>query len=410
MAADLPLRLKRREIVLLVIIFLLTFGVYRSITIVDDIWRDTTVVQNVLNQQPLGVGGKLVFIWLGRIFVELGKTVWAASPIQSLSFSSMLFGALASVNIYFAYRSLFNQRYIGIVASLILAFSPWYFHSSTSPEKYAISLFFVMGTVWAWAAKSWIVWGLMFGLALASHPASAILLLPFAGHAYVTRNGRSDIKSMFVGVIVAVVIFLGLTSLAPGSNLGSANWISGIQSLGLGKRLSISLNAIQPIYWIILLIYLAIIVAFAYVFRHRKKISRYGFTMLLVAIPYLVIFYFNLQPILGIGGVALTALSLLAVPALWAVEDRKEELIFLLLWLLPSLIVFPLLGFSAPALYGFIAPPLVLLTCRLVDKSLDGEWLDLWWALGLPSSWYYRMGKALVLAILVISFYQSARA
>lgn len=407
MATESSLRVKRREIILLSIVVLLIFGVFRSSAIVDGVWQNSISVRSVVDQQPLGVGGKPVFIWLGRIFVDLGSMIWNVTAVQSLSFLSTLFGVLSGINVYFVYRSLFKQRYIGTVASLLLALSPWYFQSSTSPERYAVSLFFITGSVWAWTAHSWLAWGVMLGLALASHASAAILMLPFAGSLYLNRASIVDGKKLVLGGIIAIGIAFGAVAWMLHSYHGL---ISDAQGLALGERLGNSLKAMEPVHIIIVVAYVVLAAAFAYVSRKREKISRYGLAALLIAIPYLAILYFSLQPVSNAAGAALTVLAILAVPALWPVEQSKGELAFLLLWLAPPLVVFSLLNFGGSALYGLLIPPLTLLACRLLDRSLDGQWLDFWWALGLPSNWYYRLAKMLVLGILALSFYQTTRA
>lgn len=343
------------------------------------------------------------------LLISLSLVFFVYRSNQSLTPYSMVFGAFGSIGVYFAYRALFQQRYIGIVAAALVVFSPWYYAESFLSEKQAAGVFFAATAVWAWGERRWLPWGLAFGLALASHPATQVLAPPFAAHAIIRRRSIPPPRGLILGALAAALMVAAALGWFWGSYGRLDEWVS-IDTLAGWREAFDSprlLRASQPPLLLSIGVYVAVVGTFAYAFRARPRVFTLGVAALAVALPYIVLLAINFQPILAVGGPLLWVLALIAIPALWKVDPEHDQIVFLLLWLAPSLIILRVLGLADPTYYVFLIPALAILACRLLERTLDGQWLDFWWAAGLPTSLYYRLGKIVALGVLLYSMSQA---
>lgn len=202
------LKIQKFELILLFITFLVILSVYVSTSFHSFLSIDgPAYILSIINKTPGWMDGKPVYIWIGRFFLWLGNILGYSGPelIYVFDFYSAVFGALTCVNIYFIYRKLFDRRYEGIVASILLAFSPIFLLTSSMVEVYTPNLFFVTLSILFWLERNFVLFGISWGLAISSHASSILLVVPFL----VSLPSKRDMKNnLFVGLIITVVILL----------------------------------------------------------------------------------------------------------------------------------------------------------------------------------------------------------
>ncbi|MBI4317415.1 MAG: glycosyltransferase family 39 protein [Chloroflexi bacterium] len=403
-----PSRLKRREIVLLLIGLVIVLWTYRSSGGAPPV-APSAIALRVAALEPLDAGGSPAYVWLGWALVGLGSIVGNYPPDQVLRILSILAGLLSGVALYFAYRALFSNIYIGVVPAALLVFSPLSFSLSTTVERYGIGILFITVAVWAWTTGRWLIWGGFAGLALAVHPASATAVLPFLATTSWPRRKASELWQPVAALsLMLVVVLVGYGWVA--SRLGGlSTWWQNLVSAELAYFLDAAAWPAITATPLLAVVFVLVTIVGVFAIFVPKRTGGKSFVLSLVITALLFVFLVaaNFGLIARLAGLFLVLLSTLSVPVLWIVEQRRQQLVFLLLWMLPSLLALWFVRQSGSALLLFTIAPLALMASRLIDRSLDGQWLDYWWALGLPTKWYYRLLKLFVLAMLVLLVVQA---
>lgn len=324
---------------------------------------------------PGWLDGKPAYIWMGKLVFETWRSFSASREtlIKVFALYSALFGAMAAVNVYLIFRALFSRSYLGGMVSMLLAFAPVFFYTAVTIEVYTFNIFWITLAILSWIKKRYLLWGIAWGLALASHVTSSLLFLPFVW-SLLYRPYSIQWKRMLVGScltlsIVAVsygwvlsfytsipafIEFFGSISRDQYLNRPTVTWV--IQSLikfkeGFGIYLFISGGLLL---------------------RFRKY--------WLKAIPILVLFPFlalycafyrlNIIRLSWSCGYILTGLCIVASVLLYGNKGKREPLIFLLLWVLPYAALF--LGWiqDGGQFYIYLVPPMALITGGLFNDIL----------------------------------------
>ena len=141
------------DVLLLLLSTVFIFGVFANqlpVMLAND---DGAYYANmILSLRPGWMDGKPAYIWIGYIISKVASFLGVSRPSLVLVFGlySALFGSLTVVNLYFIGKSLFNQKYLGVAAGLLAAFSPIGFSMSLLIAPYSLTLFFVTLAVAAW--------------------------------------------------------------------------------------------------------------------------------------------------------------------------------------------------------------------------------------------------------------------
>jgi hypothetical protein len=208
---EIGMRINRKELVLIILtsaLILLVLANYLPSLLVDD---DSAYYANqMLALRPGWMDGKPAFVWLGHVVSVFA--LWVGVPKIGLVFvlglCSAVFMSLTSVNLYFIYRTLFGQRYLGILPGLFVAFSPIGFSSSLLISPYVTATFFVTLAVVAWLQRRFLTWSVAWALAISSHASS--ILLAFVWMASLLMNRDKEMAKRAVQQIpVTFMICLG---------------------------------------------------------------------------------------------------------------------------------------------------------------------------------------------------------
>lgn len=381
-------RVKRREKILVGLGALLALWVYRTVPLVTN----SSAVDGATLSKP-------VFSLLQR----LGRQFFGAWPMDAAAYSSAALGAVTCLLVYFIYRELFGQRYIG-VAALALAGSAPAFVSAAAGETRVVGLFFIALAVYLWLKQRWILWGVALGLAFSSHLATATLIPPFVGWLIWSRGAGAKPRRLALGAALAVAPAAAFYYWALDGYGGIVRWWQGQQAIGLQSAAPLVLGLPQ------VALFAAYVAVVLFLLLRSKSVVRRAMVSIVVAgIPYTFLMIVGGAPFIRAVGTLMWAIALVAVVPLHISDDRKREITFLLVWVVPLLILITLAPQWSNELFVFAVIPLALVACRLLDLSVDGKWLDYWWALGLPSDWYYRLCKAIVLLVLALTFVEATR-
>ncbi len=398
-------RVKRREKILLVIAVAVAFFVYRSASVVATL--DPATVGSMGQLRPLWVDGRvmpgLVLLALGELF----QLIAGLSLVYGVAYSAIGFGVLTCILVYFISRELFGQRYVSVVARARGGPARGFVDPVAGKPIYVVSLFFVALAVYAWLRQRPIIWGFAAGLAFSSHFAAALLVVPFLSWVWWSRRSLVRPWTLVAGALIAVLVagvsyFWMLSSAGgPGAWMDARLWPA-------------FRNLVLPTLGVEFVAYLAVYVAAAltlcYLFRGSRLVRRGVVAVAAVGVPFTFLLIVNGQPIFDAAGNLLWTLALISVLPLHLADGKRREFLFVLCWLVPLLLLVPLGGRNLGDLLLFALLPMALLACRLLDRTLAGEWLDYWWAFGLPSNWYYRLGKLAVLLVVVLSIIQASQA
>jgi hypothetical protein len=166
----------------------------------------------ILNLRPGWMDGKPAYIWIGYVIFKVASFFDASRPNLVLAFGlySALFGSLTAANLYFISKSLFNQKYLGIAAGLLAAFSPIGFTMSLLVAPYPLTLFFSTLAVAAWTRKNYLVWSVGWALAMCSHASSVLLAVTWLASLLASRDRKvttTVVKCLSVTVAVCLVFF-----------------------------------------------------------------------------------------------------------------------------------------------------------------------------------------------------------
>ena len=168
---------------------------------------------NIINLRPGWLDGKPLYIFVGKIFHEFGISFLPREKIVYVfDFLSAIFATLTCVNLYFIYRYLFRKRYIGILSSLCLAFSPLFFFMSVIPNHYTLMLFLSTLSVLLWLKKNFFWWAVCFGLAISSYAISLLLIFPFVYSILKQESYKREfdkISKVFSLILLICLVFYG---------------------------------------------------------------------------------------------------------------------------------------------------------------------------------------------------------
>ena len=174
-------KILHREKIILIIVTSLIFFVYLFNFSPYFVTHDSIqYTLNIINLKPGWLDGKPLYIVVGRIFYDVGRVFLPREKlIYVFDLISAIFATLTCVNLYFIYKHLFRKRYVGILSSLCLAFSPLFFFMSVIPNHYTLMLFLSTLSVLLWVKKNFFWWAVCFGLAISSYVLSLLLIFPF---------------------------------------------------------------------------------------------------------------------------------------------------------------------------------------------------------------------------------------
>jgi len=396
----------RREKVLVVLALFVALSVLRSHSVST---IDPRVADSVMRLQPLGVDGRTVPLFVLKGLYEFTRQISAASLARVMGHFAAAFATFTLLGVYFVYRELFGRRYVGVIA-LALAGSAPAFVSSTSVATLAVSLFFVVLSVYLWLKQSWIMWGLATGLALSSHYGSATVLLPFLGWAVWARRSTARPWRMGGGVALAVVITVSSYCWMLNAYGGFSSWVGNVlvPALQSASATTLGLPTIEAWHLVSFGGYSALALALAGAFRSSPLARRAIVYIFAIAAPYTFLMLVNAGSLAPVVGTLVWVIATVSILPVWSADPKRKEIVSLLCWIAPLLILVPLFAPGLSSLFVFALFPLALLACRLLDLTLDGEWLDFWWAAGLATDWYYRLGKAALALVLALSYIQAA--
>ena len=401
-------RVKRREKIVLVLAVLVALAFYRSQPVAS---LDQQTADSILGLQPFGVDGRTVPVFVLRGLYELSRQVSTASLTYVVAYFAAVFAAFTLITLYFVYRELFGQRYIGIVTLLLVGLAPAFVLAASGAHMVVIALFFIAVSVYAWLRQRWILWGIATGLALSSHYGSTALALPFLGWMIWSRKSMERPWRIAVGTFVAAVIALSSYYWVLSAQGGLEPWVEERLTEALrGVPLALAGSPVVGVEHVIFsVVYVALALAFAGFFRKNSFALQVVVSVFVVALPCTFLLYVSGPSLFGASGVLLWAMALVSLLPLWISDPNRREIAFVLCWFVPLLIVAAILAPALNGLFVFALFPLALLACRFLDRTLDGAWLDFWWAAGLPTAWYYRLSKLVVLLVLALSYLQAIR-
>lgn len=151
----------------------------------------------------MGAGRSGGYIYFSVPFIDLlGPT---ALGVRALS---LLSGLGIIILAYFLTKKLFNEK-VGILASLVMAISPWDIYLSRAGFEAHFALFLALLGVTAFLYKRYIVWGVAWGLAIHTYPTFK-LTLPLMGVLLLWFNGfRVILKQKLLVAGFIILLFFG---------------------------------------------------------------------------------------------------------------------------------------------------------------------------------------------------------
>lgn len=151
----------------------------------------------------MGSGRPGGYIYFSVPFVEIfGPTVWGERSLSLLS------GLGIMVLMYFLGKKLFNEK-IGIVASLLVAISPWDIYLSRGGFEAHFALFLALFGITAFLYKKYFWWAISWGIAILTYPTFK-LTLPIIFLLLVWFSGFKEVaKDKFFVVGLIILLFFG---------------------------------------------------------------------------------------------------------------------------------------------------------------------------------------------------------
>lgn len=362
---------EKRELLFIALLFLLILCVYSlnlTKSLITPDGAGYPLVAELL--LPGWMDGKPAYIWTGRLVFEFWQALATSREalIRTFALYSALFGALTAVNIYLIFRALFNTRYIGGMAAILLAFSPMFFYSAVTIEVYMFNIFWATLAVLFWIKRRFALWGIAWALALSSHITSIFLVFPFFW-SVLFNNYRALWRRILVGGCVVILIctvsygwVLSFYTSLPAyigfySSISHDEYIR-LPTLGWAIQHLTTFKGFWGFY---------VLVCGAFFLYFRKQMRK---TILILILLPLLIFYVafyksNLILLWKSCGYVLTSLSLAAVFLLYKKGHRREQLAFLLAWALPYALFF--LGWiqDGGQFYIYIVPQISLIVGAL---------------------------------------------
>lgn len=155
----------------------------------------------------MGSGRPGGYIYFSVPFVEiLGPTVWGERALSLIS------GLGIIVLVYFLGKKLFNEK-VGIIASFLMAISPWDIYLSRAGYEAHFALFLALAGILAFLQKKYIWWAIAWGLTVLTYPTFK-LTLPILFLLFVFMEGYEKLlkaKFFIVGIVV-LLFFAGITT------------------------------------------------------------------------------------------------------------------------------------------------------------------------------------------------------
>lgn len=152
------------------------------------------------------------------LFVLLGW-LWAQLPHDNLALHMNVLSALTSalaVGLFAGFaRALSGRHAVGLLAGVLLMFSPTLWKYAVAAERYGLLLSLLIGALWAaWVAgrrggaapgRSLYLSALLLGLALATHPTAALFALFWFAYVLLTLPGLRRSLRPWLGVALALL-------------------------------------------------------------------------------------------------------------------------------------------------------------------------------------------------------------
>jgi hypothetical protein len=162
---------------------------------------------NMIDLKPGWMDGKPAYIWVGHLVFRFASFLGASRPSLVLIFGvcSALFGSLTGVNLYFVYRSIFHERYVGVASAFLGVLAPIGLGASLLIAPYAISLFFATLAVACWLQRRYLIWSLAWALAVCSH-ASSILLVVVWMASLISSRDKSTVRMVAKHIPVFLLV------------------------------------------------------------------------------------------------------------------------------------------------------------------------------------------------------------
>lgn len=202
----------------------------------------------------MGAGRPGGYIYFSVPFVALfGPTVWGERALSLVS------GLGIIVLMYFLGKKLFDGK-VGLIASFLLAISPWDIYLSRGGFEAHFALFLALSGIYAFINKKYIFWSVLWGITMFTYPTFKltlplmfILLVILEGVRKIVKN-KSFLASLFIFVIFGVGLVTqtftaGSENRFMDLNMFSDNTIkqSIIQNVNLERTVSILPEFLKPI-------------------------------------------------------------------------------------------------------------------------------------------------------------------
>ena len=174
---------------------------------------DTAYYANsIIDLKPGWMDGKPIYIWIGHLVFWFASLLGVSRPSLVFVFGaySAFFGSLTGVNLYFIYRSIFNERYIGLTPALLTVFAPIGLTTSLLIAPYAVTVFFTTLAIAAWSNKRYLMWSLAWSMAICCHASSLLLGIAWLGSLLASRDknvAKKIAKHVPIIFFVCIVCF-----------------------------------------------------------------------------------------------------------------------------------------------------------------------------------------------------------
>lgn len=166
-----------------------------------------TVFKNRLEQYPGGFSGSILFYSI-IMFIFGDSAFFFVSP---------LFGAIGVVAIYFITREIFNSRYLGIFAALILFTTPvWIRWSTEHYNNVPAATFFLLSFLSLVVLKKYLryfISGVFLSIAILLRLPSLLFMLPFLLLLYTGSTKKRQYLLFFTPIIFTLLLILPLLKL-----------------------------------------------------------------------------------------------------------------------------------------------------------------------------------------------------